>query len=275
MPDIAAATFTVLGGSGFVGSNLVRWLRARKLSCWSPARGEALFGSPLGHVIYCIGLTADFRERPFDTVRAHVCALPEMLERGDFESFLYLSSTRVYSAASAGAEHASLVVDPVHPDDFYNISKIMGESLCLSSKRSGVRVARLSNVYGRDFASNNFLTSILRDAISKNRVVLRTSMESQKDYISVQDVISLLPRIAVHGSQQIYNVASGVNTSNRAIVDKLQQLIGCSVEIAADAPTIRFPGISIDRARAEFGFRPSHLLDALDGLVDDYRRWAS
>lgn len=275
MPEIAGPTFTVLGASGFVGSNLVRWLGERNISCWSPSRGEVLLGNPLGHVIYCIGLTADFRARPFDTVRAHVCRLPEILEQGEFESFLYLSSTRVYAAACAGAEDTSLVVDPVQPDDLYNISKIMGEALCLSSKRSGVRVARLSNVYGRDFSSNNFLSSIFRDAIRHNRVLLRTSMESEKDYISVQDVISLLPRIALAGKHRIYNVASGINTSNGAIVQQLQRITGCAIEVGDEAPTVRFPTISIDRLRQEFGFQPSQLRDSLAPLIHEYQQWAS
>ena len=33
---------------------------------------------------------------PFDTIRAHVSVLSEVLEHAEFESLLYLSSTRVY-----------------------------------------------------------------------------------------------------------------------------------------------------------------------------------
>ena len=264
--------FTVLGASGFVGSNLVRWLESHNMPCWSPPRGATLLGKPLGHVIYCIGLTADFRERPFDTVEAHVCCLSEILEKTDFESFLYLSTTRVYLGSSAAREDSSLQVNPNQSDDLYNISKLMGESLCLTAKRSNVRVARLANVYGRDFSSNNFLASVLREVVENNTLLLRTSMESEKDYVSIHDVIRVLPRLSLSGKHQIYNIASGVNTSNRVLIEKIQQVTGCSVAVADDAPTIAFPKISLDRVREEFEFQPSRLLDSLAEVIKEYQR---
>jgi len=62
-----------------------------------PTRDESLDGRDLGHIIYCIGITADFRRRPHDTITAHVTKLQEVLTRTSFESLVYLSSTRVYS----------------------------------------------------------------------------------------------------------------------------------------------------------------------------------
>jgi nucleoside-diphosphate-sugar epimerase len=264
--------FTVLGASGFVGSNLVSWLQSQQISCWAPTRDETWRGKPLGHVIYCIGLTADFRERPFDTVQAHVCLLSDILEHADFESFLYLSTTRMYAGLSSASEDSILGVNPNQPDHIYNISKIMGESLCLASGRSGVRVARLSNVYGRDFSSNNFLASVVKEVVRTNRLLLRTSMMSEKDYVSINDVVSLLPQIALFGKHQIYNIASGANTSHAALTEKIQQVTGCAIEIADNAPTILFPRISIDRVREEFNFQPSHLLDSLVELIAEYQR---
>src|SRR3954470_22708673 len=87
---------TILGGSGFIGSALVERLAKIGLSCQAPDRGQKLTGKKLGDVIYCVGLTADFRSRPLETVDAHVCHLLHVLRDGDFESLVYLSSTRVY-----------------------------------------------------------------------------------------------------------------------------------------------------------------------------------
>src|SRR5437868_14664917 len=87
---------TVLGASGFIGSHIVRELEQRGEKYYAPAKVETIWDKDLGNIIYCIGLTADFRTRPFDTVEAHVCKLNELLKRGRFDSLLYLSSTRVY-----------------------------------------------------------------------------------------------------------------------------------------------------------------------------------
>ena len=266
--------FTVLGASGFIGSNLVRRLEAESIPCRSPSRDENVMGKPLGHVVYCVGLTADFRERPFDTVRAHVAHLLDILERAEFDSFLYLSTTRVYAGSDSSGEDSTIQVNPTKANDLYNISKIMGESLSLGSRRPNVRVARLSNVYGRDFTSPNFLASVIREAVENNRVVLRTSLRSEKDYVSVDDVTRLLPRIALSGRHQIYNIASGVNTSNAELMEVIKRAVGCPVEVAGDAQTVRFPRISIERIREEFDFSPSLVLDSLAELVNDYQQQA-
>src|SRR5688572_20741048 len=119
---------TVLGASGFIGGHLVTKLRESGCDVFTPEREADLSGKRLGHVVYCIGLTADFRSRPLDTVTAHVCRLVEVMRDCDFESLLYLSSTRLYKGDSKIAqEDDPFQVAPLDPDDLYNVSKLMGE----------------------------------------------------------------------------------------------------------------------------------------------------
>lgn len=90
MTGLPLSTLTVLGATGYIGSRLVAHLQAQGHSVWAPVRGDAeVFTRPLGHVMYCVGLTADFRTRPFDTVDAHVGLLAEVLRRAQFDSLLY------------------------------------------------------------------------------------------------------------------------------------------------------------------------------------------
>src|SRR5215204_2623584 len=90
--------FTILGASGFIGSRLAKRLGALGLEYQGVGRHDVLPAASLGNVIYCIGLTADFRSRPFDTVEAHVCKLLHVLRNCEFDLLLYLSSTRLYNA---------------------------------------------------------------------------------------------------------------------------------------------------------------------------------
>jgi nucleoside-diphosphate-sugar epimerase len=264
--------FTVLGASGFIGRNLVPRLRDEGHDVFAPARNdERCFRGFLGHVIYCIGLTADFRNRPFDTVRAHVSVLADVLERADFTSLLYLSSTRVYASASETSETAALPVTTVEPSDLYNLSKLMGESLCLNSGRTGTRAARLSNVVGFDPESNNFLPALIREALA-GTITLRSALDSAKDYVALDDVLTILPRIAVAGIEPVYNVASGRNVRNGDLTKRLEALTGCSVRLAEPAPAQSFPPVRIERLCQEFGFSPSDPFERLADLVADYRR---
>jgi len=259
--------YTVLGSSGFIGSHLAEHLLQAGHEVYAPQREElGSFERDLGVVIYAVGLTADFRSRPFDTVRAHVCLLTDILERCRFSSLLYLSSTRVYAGNAAGNEDARLGVDPQDASDLYNLTKLTGESICRTCGRGNVKVARLSNVIGDDPASGNFLFTLIREALA-GQIVLQSHLESAKDYILIDDVIRLLVSIASDGKQFLYNVASGKNLSHQQVVTTLQQLTGCTVSAAPDLPRFCFPLLSIDRIRDEFGFEPLSVLDRVSTML--------
>ena len=265
---------TVLGASGFIGSLLAERLRKYKLQHQGVGRNDPLPTGNLGNVIYCIGVTADFRSKPLETVEAHVCELLEVVRQCEFDSLLYLSSTRLYGGASTTDEDALLAVQTQSASDLYNISKLMGESITLNCGRIG-RVARISNVYGPDFTSDNFLSTLLRQAVRGEKLVVQTGRTSEKDYVCVHDVVEQLIWIASEGKEQIYNVAGGANVTNLQLTERLQELTGCEVEFAADAPVITFPQITVERQRREFGFLPASLLRDLEWLVQIYREASS
>jgi nucleoside-diphosphate-sugar epimerase len=265
--------FTVMGARGFIGRHVADRLRGGDAEIFMPERDSPeLFRQPLGHLIYCAGVTSDFRKRPFDTVRAHTGLIGELLDKAEFQSLLYLSSTRIYLGGTAGSEEAPLTVNPHHPDHLFHLSKLAGESLCLHSGRENVRIARLSNVCGDDYGSGNFLYALLEEAVSKKRITLRTSMDSAKDYISVEDAADLLIRIARNGQRQVYNVASGVNVTNSSIVSWIQEKTACDIQVMEDAKPVIFPDICIDRIRDEFGYTPPSGKDMIGQVVDEYLR---
>jgi nucleoside-diphosphate-sugar epimerase len=250
--------WTVLGGRGFVGSRLVDHLRVKGAEVWVPAREDpALWDRDLGHVVYGIGLTGNFRQRPFETMEAHVGVLSRMLECARFESLTYLSSTRVYMGNSRTDEDALLTVQPGDLSYLYNLSKLAGEALCHASGRTGVRVARLSNVVGpgMDAASGNFVAALLSEAAS-GHILLNSLPESEKDYIDVRDVVVMLQKIALHGSQRVYNLASGVQTQHLQWVRALCAHFGCSWAASKSAQLQSFASIDNGRLVREFGFVP-------------------
>jgi nucleoside-diphosphate-sugar epimerase len=261
---------TVLGASGFIGSQLARKLETTGVEYQAIGRNDTLPDKNLGDVIYCIGVTADFRRRLLDTVEAHICRLLELIRNHQFDSLLYLSSTRVYIGDDSSDEEKKLHVRPQNADDVYNISKVMGESIVLNCGRRA-HVARVSNVYGPDFTSENFLSDIVKQAVRGEKVVLRTAPESVKDYIDVDDVVAGLIHIATAGRQRIYNVASGFNVSHGELAEKLRALTGCEIEFAPGAETVSFPQINIERMREEFNFAPLSILDGLAPLVRLYK----
>ncbi|QKE38618.1 NAD-dependent epimerase/dehydratase family protein [Ferrovum myxofaciens] len=261
--------FTIFGGHGFVGSALCDHLRRQGHEVFIPTRDATdTIGCELGHVIYAIGLTSDFRTRPIDTINAHVCLLPRLLCSTLFDSWLYLSSTRVYAglAAEPAREDAPLMVVP-NADGIYNLSKLTGEAVCLSQISRHMRIARLANVYGYNQAKETFLGSLLDDIANGREPLIREAPTSSKDYISLEDVCWLLERIALGGKHRIYNVASGVQVSHAELARVLGEKSSNVVTFTKGTSHRSLPQIDITRITSEFGFRPRRLSDELGALV--------
>ncbi len=266
--------YTVLGAGGFIGNALTASLTNQGHNVYSPiGRGEnwlkEVLSRKLGHVFYCIGLTADFRSRPFETVEAHVYVLQKLLKEGQFDSLTYLSSTRVYENAAHTDESANLLVNPTSSSHLYNLSKMMGESLCINSGRKA-KIVRLSNVYHQTMEGENFLSLILKEAAHSRNVTFKTSATSAKDFISLEEVVRLLPMIGVNGQFNIYNLASGENVTN-ANIAKLLRKLRVEVDFVNDAAEWIFPRICIERLQAEFG-KPNSSLDTDLPLLLNYFR---
>lgn len=265
--------FTILGANGFIGSHLAERLTTNGHKVHRLRRGDP---NPdhAGHVIFCIGLTSDFRSRPLDTVEAHVGALHDFLRALHFDSFTYLSSTRVYQHLPSGElarEDAILAVNPNDPSDLYNISKIMGESLCLSNPNPAVRAVRLSNVYGRADRSENFLSSILRDALTVGTVQLQIPLDSSKDYIAIDDVVDCLERIPERAKSRLINLAVGRNVSNEFLADLLHKHTGSVLLTDQKTGGVIFPPIDVERLRQEIGIVPTSLEANFFKIVAEFR----
>lgn len=271
-----ATPVTVLGAGGFIGQHLVAHLQRAGHACYAPVRGDpAVFTRPLGHVVYAIGLTADFRSRPLDTVEAHVCFLRQLIQQASFTSLTYLSSTRVYAGATDTRESARLQVNPNDASDLYNLSKLMGESLCLHGGHAGMKVARLSNIVGLRPDPDIFIDQLLAEGCRTGHVHLHTALASCKDYLSIGDAVELLTRIALSPDTGIFNVASGEGVANQQVVDALQRHMGFAVTVAPDAPVWDFQPIDTRKTQARFGLAPQLFADHFPHFLQQYRQHRS
>ena len=264
------ARFSIFGARGFIGRHLCAHLERAGHAVERIGRNTLpAAGTSVGHAVYCIGLTADFRSQPTATARAHVGVLADVLDGYRFDSFLYLSSTRIYAGAPEGREDTPLSVRPQVPDQLYNLTKLAGEALCLAREDPMMRVARLSNVVGRDMEPANFLADVVAEALRDGQVLLRTAAQSAKDYIDIDDVCRALEAIALSGRERLYNVASGAQTTNRDVADLVARHCGARVSFAPDAPVVIFPAIDVSRLRGEFGLSPRPFAETFRSITGE------
>lgn len=249
--------YTILGSTGFIGSNIAARLQSQGLGVYAPSRDFDQYGKIyLGNVIYCIGLTADFRYRPFETIEAHVCVLKKILETAKFDTLTYLSSTRLYVNANDTKEDSEISVAPHRLDDLYTLSKLTGESLCHQSRHENIKIARLSNIIGLRDDADIFIDQMLDEIVTANCLHLETSIESSKDYLYIDDAVDAVIELATSRQVGCFNVASGENTTTRTIIEYLKSEFKFDLLENPDGQVISAREIEIDKLREAISFAP-------------------
>lgn len=247
---------TVVGAKGWIGAALVADLKRKKKDVIAVDRknlSEWLIGKDtVGMLIYAIGLTADFRERPHATVEAHVSLLSKVMMRTRVENLLLLSSTRVYKRSNNTSENTLLQNLSSDSSDLYNLSKLLGEALVLQDPRPSMKVVRLSNVVGLGQPQETFIGMLLDEARRNGSVVIKQSSEASKNYVGLKDVVRLIPQISKHGLKRLYNLGSSKETSNDEIAEWLRAQ-GAEVTYDVDSnERFNFAPLTIDRLAEEF-----------------------
>ena len=277
---------TLIGGNGFIGRCVQARLQRDGWRCWIPQRDDAqLWQRDLGHVLYCAGLTADFAARPFAAVEAHASLLNRVLHGAQFDSLVYLSSTRLYDGLGdvQASEDLPLALSPNNPRHLYDLSKALGESMCVAASGGRARVARLSCVWSEQADAAGFLPELLCRVMAARRadragpaprLHVDSSAQFERDYVHIDDVVDALIALLQGGASKIYNVAGGRNIANAQLFERLGAAAGCSI-VATQThmqthtqPAAPPPRVCISRIAGEFGWRPRDTLARLTQIVE-------
>lgn len=266
--------YTVIGGNGFIGSNIVSLLKEQGHDVTVPDRSTCTeLKGDLGKVIYCAG-NGDCAKNYFSVLEANTVLLARLLQSAEFEKLVYISSTRVYMNSESAEESDDLVVTADDNRKLFNLTKLVAEELCLKSERN-VTVVRPSNVYGLALNSTLFLPSIIRHAINNGEINMFVSPDYAKDYVSVNDVAKACVWLADNpgSNNEIYNVASGFNITANEIADVIHRETGCEVNWHdGHFPREEFPVTSISKlSNLNPEYKPQYVLDDLKIMIASYK----
>ena len=249
--------YTIFGSTGRIGSYLKKYITSCGDDVYCPARKDYYSSNRnLGHIIYCSGITTDFKHRSFDLIQSHVCLLFHLLKETSFDSFNYISSSRLnYPKKSAIRKiHPEFYGD--HEIDIYNASKLAGEALCLNSNLPNVKISRVCHVVDpSDKSRQNFLSDICGQA-KNGEIILNSSLSTKKNYIFIDDLAYLLKVIGPYGKKNFYNIGSNNIISNNEIVEKLVKLTNCKYILNNKVKTTLETKIDISDMIKEFNYKP-------------------
>lgn len=266
--------YTVFGGRGFIGSEIVSMLEAAGQNVWVPPRDdESVFDTDLGTVIYSAG-QGDCKNAPLGVFDANCRLLADLLARGKFERLLYVSSTRVYMNQNTAVEGDDLKVCSDDQRRLFNLTKLVSEELCLKSGRD-ITIVRPSNVYGVALHSPLFLPAITRNAINHGKVDMYIDQDYAKDYVSVTDVARACITLATHPDSvgQIINIAAGYNITAKQIADVLHKFTACEIVWHNIAfPNENFPQTAIRKIISLIpDYQPRNVLEDIELMIAEFK----
>lgn len=285
----------ILGGGGFIGSNLAEALllagyrvrifeRPHSQTQMHPGIIEQLewvegdFSNPAevdvalhecDIVFHLISTTLpkSSNENPIYDVESNLVATISMLESARKHAV-----KKVIFTSSGGTVYGIPTETPIsetHPTEpiaSYGITKLAIEKyLHLFNILHGLDycVLRLANPYGkgqRVIASQGAIAVFLYKALHNETIEIWGDGSITRDYIHISDVVSaMLQTLSYSGSQRIFNIGSGIGINLNEILHEIENICGHAVK------KIYLPGrqfdvpcnvLNIDRARETLNWQP-------------------
>ena len=244
----------VIGGSGFIGSEVVRYIQSLD---WTDARSYTVdvmdLKRPQKNGYALIWFQKDIRERtlcdadfsPYDVVMVFAAVTSQLeFEKHPEESFatnvnglfnvleacrkshvrkvMFASSAAIYGDGNGKAMSEE---DRPDPRNMYATSKVVGEALVNAYTHKGYfdsLILRYFNVYGLGENPKGDYKSIISTFIEqirrKGEVVIYGDGEQRRDFINVKDAARITFELAMHQSGT-FNVGGGSSVSWNELLD--------------------------------------------------------
>lgn len=134
--------------------------------------------------------------------------------------------------------------DPVGPCDIYGLSKVIGERLCNEfqlATGAAVRVGRFFNAFGRNETNPHLIPEIVAQIAGGARVIRLGNLEPKRDFIHTSDLASAVLALTDRGGAglDVCNMGSGQEVSVTEVVSTIGDVIGDEIRIEVDPERVR------------------------------------
>ena len=240
----------VTGGSGLIGTNLVRKLKYLNHNVitvdLNPLADYVLdistddllqISEPID-VIYHLAAQPYGRGSEIDplmdlnyNVRGTLC-ICYFAAHKKVKHIIYTSTMAVYGNNDNATE-----LDTLNPLSNYAVSKLSAEYYVkkfAKQYRFSYSILRLWNTYGpgQDLSNEykGVVSAFANQIIKSNTINVTGSLDRYRDIIYVDDVVDALILMLTHNNSDIFNVATGIKTTIKELIHSLIAAAGKSIE---------------------------------------------
>lgn len=229
-------------------------------------------------IIHCAGVTGNpklFVDAPVEVLTTAYVSTKSVLELARVKKsvgVVYLSSWEVYGLPPIGSklidESYSGYINLSDVRTSYKESKRLGEQLCVAyAKEYGVpvKIGRISITSGPGFdeSDKRFLPQFVRSAIAGEDIVLRSTGETVRSHVYLDDCVTALLTILLRGGVgEAYNIADPDATYSIAEIAKI---------IAGEGGVNVVFDLTADQAKLGYNGQVKAVLDASKLLALGWR----
>jgi len=246
----------ITGGTGFVGSHLVKYLCQSNCEVIVITRSnEKLRDDMVGRIRYiprkdllkskidnidiCIHLAAygvDSKKNDFnELVNANIIFVKEVIDFCVLNNVAKLINTgSCFEYGNIGIKRANEKTE-IKPESLYGATKAAGVIIANTyAKMRGIPLITIRpfGIYGEGEAENRLVPQLMKAFFTNTKLNL-TGGEQIRDYLYIDDVISAIIELATNGVPlyQTYNICSAKEISIREFVEYMIKIAGASKEL--------------------------------------------
>lgn len=257
-------TILVHGAHGFVGSHLVKRLRADGHSVTTI--GRAPYDIPWQTFDALINCAAELTDESamWESNVSLTHDLLKLMHKGLCKRFVQIGSSSEYGRTVLPRAESTLCV----PTNVYEATKLAATALCQGWAERydlDICVSRPFSLYGTNDKPRKLIPTLYRSFIDHKTISL---YPGSHDWLYIDDFVDALirllsaPRMVTKG--QIFNFGTGVSSTNHEVVAALEEALGGKLSIASQTDG-RFHAHDVDnwvadasKARTVLGWAPKH-----------------
>lgn len=203
-----------------------------------------------------------------------------LINNKQIEKFIHISTSEVYGTGETESIHEEHILNPCSP---YAAAKVGADRLVYSYCKTysiPAVIVRPFNNYGPFQHLEKMIPRFITSALQNEPLTIHGDGSAQRDWLHVDDHCRFLDTL-LHADfelvkHQVFNVGTGVATSNLTIAEKILDYLGkpySLLKFIGDRPgQVAYHRASIDKVRTVLNWSPTVTIDAgLETTIEWYK----